>query len=107
MPSHAHAVPRRGDALVTEASTGDWLNSRLRIADSDRFGILDMDPDGTALKLDRYLFTLPRLLAAEKNGDPVHAAPTALRSIGFTMVRQKALQAAARTSTSSTRRPAC
>ena len=82
-----------GDAIVTESSTEDWRNGRLRIADDSRFGVLDMDPDGTALKLDRYLFTLPRLLAAEKNGDPVHAAPTALRSIGFTVVRhQKALQ---------------
>ena len=48
-----------------------------------------MDPDGSALKLDRYLWTIPRLLAIEQNGDPIHAAPTALRSLGFTVVRHK------------------
>ena len=48
-----------------------------------------MDPDGSALKLDRFLWTIPRLLAIEQNGDPVHAAPTALRSLGFTVVRHK------------------
>jgi hypothetical protein len=77
------------DALVTVASSADWQHGRLRIADADRFAVLDMDPDGTALKLDRYLMSLPRLAAAERNGDPVHAAPTALRTIGFTVVRHR------------------
>ena len=79
-----------GDDLVTVPRTEDWADERAparrrRVASR----VLDMDPDGTALKLDRYLWTLPRLLAIEQNGDPVHAAPTALRSLGFTVVRHK------------------
>ncbi|HEX9645491.1 MAG TPA: hypothetical protein VGC11_15975, partial [Acidimicrobiia bacterium] len=82
-----------GDDLVTVARTDDWHDAALRLGDTGQFAVLDMDPDGTALKLDRYLWTLPRLLAVEQNGDPVHAAPTALRSIGFTVARrQKALE---------------
>ncbi len=46
-----------------------------------------MDPDGAGLKLERYLVGLPRLMKAEENGEPVHASPTALRSNGFTVVR--------------------
>jgi hypothetical protein len=80
---------RFGEALVTVASTDDWRHGRLRIADPERFAVLDMDADGAALKLDRYLLSLPRLLRAEHNGDPVHAAPTALRSTGFTVVRHR------------------
>jgi hypothetical protein len=78
-----------GDDLVTITGTEDWAREQLRLGDTGRFGLLDMDPDGTALKLDRYLWTIPRLLAIEANGDPIHAAPTALRSIGFTVVRHK------------------
>lgn len=78
-----------GDGLVTVTRTEDWSDERLRVGDTERFALLDMDPDGTALKLDRYLWTIPRLLAIEENGDPIHAAPTALRSIGFTVVRHR------------------
>lgn len=76
-----------GDALVTSAETSDWRHGRLRVGDTERFAVMDMDPDGTALKLDRFVWTLPRLLAIEANGDPVHAAPTALRSTGFTVAK--------------------
>ena len=78
-----------GDDLVTIPSTGDWSAERLRLGDSELFGLLDMDPDGSSIKLDRFLWTIPRLLEIEENGDPVHAAPTALRSLGFTVVRNK------------------
>jgi hypothetical protein len=82
---------------VTVPRTEEWADERLRLGDSSTFGLLDVDPDGAALKLDRYLWSFPRLLAVEKNGDPVHAAPTALRSIGFTVVRhKKALETQAR-----------
>jgi len=76
-----------GDAHVTVPETPDWHEGALRLGDTDRFAVLDMDPDGTALKLDRYVWTLPRLMAIEQNGDPVHAAPTALRTSGFTVAR--------------------
>ena len=78
-----------GTDLVTVARTDDWAAERLRVGDADRYALLDMDPDGSALKLDRYIWTIPRLLAIEQNGDPIHAAPTALRSLGFTVVRHK------------------
>ncbi|HEX9855762.1 MAG TPA: hypothetical protein VGC47_10630 [Acidimicrobiia bacterium] len=78
-----------GDHLVTVPSTEAWHDGALRLGDADRFDVLDMDPDGTALKLDRYLWSFPRLLHVEDNGDAVHAAPTALRSIGFTVVRDQ------------------
>ncbi len=78
-----------GDDLVTVPRTDEWADERLRLGDFDLFALLDVDPDGTALKLDRYLWTIPRLLAIEQNGDPIHAAPTALRSLGFTVVRHK------------------
>ncbi len=78
-----------GDDLVTVPRSEEWAGERLRLGDPDRFALLDVDPDGTALKLDRFLWTIPRLMAIEQNGDPIHAAPTALRSLGFTVVRHK------------------
>ena len=78
-----------GNDLVTVPRTEDWPNERLRLGDPDLFGLLDMDPDGSALKVDRFLWTVPRLLDVEANGDPIHAAPTALRSLGFTVVRHR------------------
>jgi hypothetical protein len=78
-----------GDDLVTVPASEDWVEERLRLGDTELFALLDMDPDGTALKVDRFLWTIPRLLAIEANDDPVHAAPTALRSIGFTVVRNR------------------
>ena len=81
-----------GDDLVTVPTTDDWHDGCLRLGDHGLFALLDVDPDGTALKLDRYLWSFPRLALAEANDDPVHAAPPALRSLGFTVVRhQKAL----------------
>ena len=81
-----------GDAHVTVPETSDWHHGRLRLGDTERFSVLDMDPDGSALKLDRFVWTLPRLLAVEQNGDPIHAAPTALRSTGFTVARSRRAQ---------------
>ncbi|MDQ3987426.1 MAG: hypothetical protein M3280_13130 [Actinomycetota bacterium] len=82
-----------GDDLITVPRTADWLGGRLRLGDSELFSLLDVDPDGTALKLDRYVWSIPRLMGVEENEDPVHAAPSALRSLGFTVTRkQKALK---------------
>jgi hypothetical protein len=78
-----------GDDLVTIARTADWADERLRLGDAQQFALLDMDPDGTPLKLDRFIWTIPRLLEIEENGDPIHAAPTALRTIGFTVSRNR------------------
>jgi hypothetical protein len=78
-----------GDDLVTVGASEDWHQGALRLGDVGTFAVLDMDPDGTALKLDRYLWALPRLVAMEDEGTPTRAAPTALRSIGFTVARRK------------------
>jgi hypothetical protein len=80
---------RIGNDLVTVSESDDWLHERLRLGDPSHFHVLDVDPDGTALKLDRFLMTLPRLGLAQRNGNRVHAAPTALRSLGFTVVRNR------------------
>ena len=81
-----------GDDLVTVPTGDDWDRGRLRLGDRQRFALLDVDPDGAALKLDRYLWSFPRFALAESNDEPVHAAPPALRSVGFTVVRnEKAL----------------
>ena len=86
-----------GADLVTIPEGDEWEEERLRLGDEERFALLDVDPDGAALKVDRFLWTVPRLLGIEENGDPIHAAPTALRSIGFTVVRhKKALETQAR-----------
>ena len=81
LPHDAHPLRGAGDDLVTVAAdrrTGSTAGcgSATPIASRSSTWI----PTARALKLDRYLWTLPRLLAIEQNGDPIHAAPTALRS---------------------------
>lgn len=78
-----------GDDLVVVGSGPDWRDGRLRLGSTDDFELVDVDADGTALKSERLLHTLPRLAMVEANGDPVDAAPAALRSTGFTVVRNR------------------
>jgi hypothetical protein len=66
-----------GDALVSTPAGSDWLDDALCVGDSQRFSVLTLDTDGSALKAERFLWTLPRLMRAEKNDDPVDAAPPA------------------------------
>ena len=80
-------VARDGSNLLTVPATGDWQNGGLKLGDAQRFGVMILDGDGSALKLDRFLWTLPRLLSVEFNGDPVHAAPPAARVGGITVVQ--------------------
>ncbi len=77
----------RDDALVTVPSGTDWHDGALVLGDEDRFTVLDTDTDGTAIKAERFLWSLPRLLKVEANGDPAHAATPALRSSGLTVAR--------------------
>ncbi len=84
-PATACAV--RGHAFFATSSTGDYSFGLLRIGDEDSFTMLDLDPDATGLKLEQYVRTVPRLLAAESNGDPVSAAPAGLRATGFSIAR--------------------
>ena len=74
-------------ALFTPASGSDWSQGALALGDEDRFVVLDVDTDGSAIKTERFLWTIPRLLQVEQNGDPVHAATAALRASGFTIAR--------------------
>lgn len=77
-----------GDDLVSVAGTQLWSDERLRIGDNELFSLLELDVDGSALKLERYLWGVPRLVEARRNGDPVHAATPALRSTGLTVVHR-------------------
>src|SRR5690606_605808 len=76
-----------GDALVAAGAPDDpdWADGMLRLGDARRFSVLALDADGSAMKMERYLWTFSRLLRAQENGDPVDAATPALRSPGFTI----------------------
>jgi hypothetical protein len=77
-----------GENLVTVGlEGGDWRDGRLLVGDPERFTVLDLDPDASALKLDRYLWTAPRLIAQEEKGEPGHAAPPTLKGHGFGVAR--------------------
>jgi hypothetical protein len=78
-----------GDDLISVPENDDWCGGRLRLGNDSLYALLDLDPDGSALKLDRFLWSFPRLFKSELNQDPVHAAPSSLRSIGFTVVRNR------------------
>jgi hypothetical protein len=80
-------VHRDGTNLLTVPVTDDWQDGGLKLGDAERFAVLILDADGSALKLDRFFWTLPRLLWVEFNGDPVHAAPPAVRVGGLTVVQ--------------------
>lgn len=79
---HCHAA---NDTLVSAPSGTDWVDGALRLGDETRFSVLTLDTDGSALKTERFLWTLPRLLRSADNDDPVDAATPALRSPGFTI----------------------
>jgi hypothetical protein len=76
-----------GDALVSVAETPDWLDGMARLGDEERFALLDLEADGTAIKHERFLWTLPRLREIQAQDAPTNAATPALRSNGFTVVR--------------------
>lgn len=77
-----HAV---GDALVSTAEGSGWSDGALRLGDESLFSVLTLDADGSALKAERFLWTLPRLLRMQSHDAPVDAATPALRSPGFTV----------------------
>ena len=71
--------------MVSTPPGSDWSDGLLRLGDERRFSVLALDTDGSAIKTERFLWTLPRLLHIEQNGDPVNAATPAMRSPGFTV----------------------
>lgn len=76
-----------GERFTTRSSTGDYAHGGLRLGDEERFQVLDLDPDASALKLERFVRTLPRLLWSALNGDDAQGAPAALRASGFAIAR--------------------
>ena len=86
-----------GDEMVTVPRSEEWSAGRLLVGDVELFGVLDMDADGSALKTDRFLWTIPRLLRTVENKGEATTAPPALRTGGFTVVRNgRALETQAR-----------
>ena len=75
-------------ALVTVASGKDWTDGALALGETDQFTVVDVDADGSALKSERFLWSIPRLAKIEDNGDAIDAAHPALRSPGFTLARR-------------------
>lgn len=74
-------------ALVTVAGTEDWQDGALTLGRRDRFEVLDVDADGSALKTERFLWSIPRMDQVASNGDDINAASPALRASGFTVAR--------------------
>src|SRR4029079_12289996 len=78
-----------GTAFFATSASGDYWGPLLKLGDEDQFVVLDLDPDASALKLENYVRTVPRLLASEVNGDAVNSAPHALRATGFAVARKE------------------
>jgi len=57
-----------GQDMVVTSGSSSWVAGKLCVGDSDRFAVLDLDADGSALKTDQFLWTLPRLLYAATEG---------------------------------------
>jgi hypothetical protein len=82
-----------GSGFYSVAAGADYTQGLLRIGDEKTFTVLDLDPDASALKLEQYVRTLPRLAALEANGDAVTSAPSTLRATGFAVARVDRAQA--------------
>ncbi len=76
-----------GQTFSAVSSSGDYELGMLKLADEGRFTVLDLDPDASALKLEQFVRTMPRLVALEKNGDAVTSAPSTLRATGIAVAR--------------------
>lgn len=87
LPSNKTLCKRSGSALVAVPAGEDIRDGRLRLGDEKRFAVLDLDPDASALKLDRFLWTLPRLGLLDQKREPAHAAPPTLRATGLSVTR--------------------
>lgn len=89
LANEVHTQPRTacsatGHLFTAHTTSKRWRDGMLRIGDEGQFTVLDLDPDASALKLEAYVRTVPRLLALEGNANSdASAAPAALRSTGF------------------------
>ena len=78
--------------LVTRANPASpamWQDGQLALGESRIFDVVDVDIDGSAIKTERFLTTLPRLALAEVRREPVDAATPALRATGLTVTRRQ------------------
>ena len=75
--------------FTTRPRTSDWRAGRLRLGDTTRFSLLDLDPDASGLKLERFIVSLARIADVERNDDPASAAPATLRANGFGVARNE------------------
>lgn len=66
-----------------------WQDGQLALGESSVFDVVDVDIDGSAIKTERFLTTLPRLALAEARREPVDAATPALRATGLTVTRRQ------------------
>jgi hypothetical protein len=81
-----------GDAFVSTPNPADpaiWSGGALTLGDPDVFDVVDVDVDGSAIKAERFLTTIPRLAIAQLNKTPVDAASPALRASGLTVTRRQ------------------
>ena len=76
-----------GRSFTATSASGDYVRGMLQLGDGESFTVLDLDPDASALKLEQYVRTLPRLLATETNGDATTSAPSTLQANGFALAR--------------------
>lgn len=86
-------------ALVTRANPSAppmWQDGQLALGESSVFDVVDIDIDGSAIKTERFLTTLPRLALAELRQEPVDAATPALRATGLTVTRRQQAEGAVR-----------
>ncbi|MCS5733440.1 hypothetical protein [Herbiconiux daphne] len=77
-------------SLIAEpdaARSAEWSDGRSALGNPEAFALMTVDPDGSALKTERFVMGLPRLARLERNGDDVTAAPPALRATGFAVAR--------------------
>ncbi|MGG5257540.1 hypothetical protein [Phycicoccus avicenniae] len=82
----------RDGAFVTRPNPADppvWSDGALTLGDTEVFDVVDVDPDGSAIKAERFLTTIPRLALTELQGMPADAASPALRATGFTLTRRQ------------------
>ncbi|MCS5719727.1 hypothetical protein N1027_16460 [Herbiconiux sp. CPCC 205763] len=77
-------------SLIAEpdpSRAAEWSEGRLAVGNSEAFALMTVDPDGSALKTERFVMALPRMARLERNGDDVTGAPPALRATGFAVAR--------------------
>ncbi|QKE84416.1 hypothetical protein [Arthrobacter sp. NEB 688] len=82
----------RDGSFVPQPNPDDpaiWSEGALTLGDPEVFDVVDVDPDGSAIKAERFLTTMPRLALTQLQEMPADAASPALRATGFTVTRRR------------------